>query len=98
MNNAIAELHLSSSRDGKYRIVWLGFFNDNDIPWHWDRQPWRIAPRGKEHRDTACVHLCIDGLAALRDNMEYERYHWINNGGVLGVHRIEAIAKIVWED
>jgi hypothetical protein len=96
MNNAIAELHLSLNRDRTHWIVWLGLFNDNDIPWHWDRTPRLVARHGKESREAAMVHLLEDGLAALRDDWNYDRFHWINKGGAMGVYRIEAIGDLVW--
>jgi len=96
MNNAIAELHLSLNKPKTLWIVWLGLYNDNETPWHWERQIWLVAPHGKEHRDTAAVHLLMDGLQALRDDWGYDRFHWINSGGALGVHRLEEIGDQVW--
>ena len=96
MNNAIAEFHLSLNRAKSHWILWLGLFNDSDIPWHWERTVWLVATRGEGPRDTVGVHLTMDGFKALKDAWVYDRFHWINRGGTMGVDRIEAIADEVW--
>lgn len=96
MNNAILKFHLSLNRTKTHWIGWYAAFNDNDFPWHWDTVPYFIAVQNGDNRDVMAVHMLAAMLENLRDVSEYDRFHWINDGGYLGVYRVEAIGDMVW--
>jgi len=58
--------------------------------------PYFIAAQNGDNRDVMAVHMLAAMLEDLRDVSEYDRFHWINDGGYLGVYRVEAIGDMVW--
>lgn len=73
-----------------------GFFNDNDFPRQSEREPCLIAERSTVNKDTAGVFMFRDCLASLRDDLDYDCSHRINDDGAVLVHRVEAIGDLVW--
>jgi len=98
MNNAILKFHLSLNREKTHWIGWYSAFNDCEFPCHWETVPYFIAENHGENRDVMSVHMLAEMLADLMGVSEYDRFHWINDGGYLGVPRVEAIGDLVWAD
>ncbi len=96
MNNANVRFNLSLNRVKSHWIGWIAMYNDSETPWHWETDPYCVAERGSANRDVIAVNMLRGMLEGLRDGMGYDRFHWINSGGYLGVHRIEAIGDVVW--
>ena len=96
MHMRIDAYYLSMDRPHRRWLLWVKPYDDN-----WGR--WEVpvvvarAPRlGLVDTDAAKL-LLIDYLAVQRDQ-DTDRFHWINEEGLLDSGDINAIADIVWTE
>lgn len=96
MHGRIDAYHLSLSRARDRWVLWCGVF---------DEELWRFvhrfvassAPRaGLQGGDAAILLLQAYWAHESQDEAELDRFHWINQEGLLGAGQLKEIARRVW--
>ena len=96
MHMRIDAYYLSMDRPHRRWLLWTKPYDDN---WgRWDA-PLVLAraPRARVAIKDAATLLLIDYLASQRDEGT-DRFHWVNEEGLLDSGDMNAIAAIVWDD
>lgn len=77
---------------------WYTYFDDNDAPWRWVETLVASCPRRDVSAELAAVSLLAAFWKMSVEDYELDRYHWLNETGVLDVGQIEAVRREVWPD
>jgi hypothetical protein len=76
-------------------ILWSKSYDDNWGRWGEEDAVARCAVKGAVQRDAAVI-LLAEYLDMRRRVADLDRFHWINETGVLSVGEIDAVADAVW--
>lgn len=93
MHNRLDAYYLHRGRSDW--TLWTRYWDDNWGEWEYTAVA-SVPRRGVELR-VAAIHLLLDFWSYDRRESDVDRYHWINEEGILDVADIEAIADAVWD-
>ncbi len=83
------------SRGRKDWMLWI-YHEDEFDSWVW--LPVGYVPKKQASDRQAAIHLLLDFWRLDREESDLDCYHWINEGGLLTVADLDAIARQVWPE
>ncbi len=75
-------------------VLWNQYYDDNWGRWDWNSVA--SVPRKGSSEFQAAVHLLRSAWQKEYKEDLLDRYHWINDEGLLQVAHIEAISRLTW--
>ena len=80
----------------KYWLLWIRYPDDTDrdIVWRWDLYAWGL--RNGVSEKEAAVYLLADAWSAEARDSDLDRFHLINDAGLLSLPELYAVGRLVW--
>ena len=99
MHNRIENYYLSSSQADSRWILWVSYFDDSELPWHWETyEDVYVIDQAGIPEVVASIWLLKRYWELARDDEYIDEFHWIGSEGLLEISDLKAIARIVWQE
>jgi len=85
---------VSSNRARSHWILWSRSYDDNEECWN--EELYMYAPRKGVPEKVAAIYLLLDTMRYEVESHNLDRFHWIEQEGLLDDDDLEAIAQEVW--
>jgi len=81
---------------GKYWLLWIRYLDENEWTpkWRWELYAW-VLRKGVSQKEAA-VYLLADAWAAEARDSDLDRFHLINDTGLLSLPELYAVGRLVW--
>jgi hypothetical protein len=96
MHMRIDAYYLSMCTHHRHWVLWIKGYDDNWSRWM-DPQAVAAGPRAGLNADAATRLMLRDYWAKARE-AELDRFHWVNEGGILDACQLAEVAAVVWGD
>lgn len=94
-HNRVDAYYLNLRR--RHWLLWIGSQDFNTPDWRWTWSLYGYAHRCRCDALQAAVWLLRDAWKHEADQWQLDRYHWINEEGLLSVAEVAAVAREVWD-
>ncbi|WP_394730736.1 hypothetical protein [Altererythrobacter sp. GH1-8] len=82
------------SKGRSHWMLWSYWYDDNWGRWNW--LGIGHVPRGQATNKQAAIHLLADFWKLGIAEEELDRFHWINESGLLTISEVTEIGRLVW--
>jgi hypothetical protein len=100
MHNRITNYHISMDTSRRRWVLWESFFNDDDWPygtWSSASRVLTLQRKGIDRKKASLLLLHSNWQRSLKDE-DLDRFHWINQDGLVSVAEAIEIGKRVWSE
>jgi len=98
IHNRIDAYHIAKDDVQKHWVLWSEWLDNNAIPICLKHYVYAMCPEKHVDLKAAAIYLLMDVWEFEHDNIELDKFHFLDNIGLLSVGEFNAIGRHIWRN